>query len=89
MGNRSGAIYTVAMSQEDGCIVMIENGRHVVGSLTREQTIGFAQGCLEWKPVEPGPPLEVVKAVHKVVRKSAGNVIDLRPSNQAETLPDG
>lgn len=60
------ADYTVAMSQDDGCLVMIENNRHVAGSMTREQTLAFAQGCIDWKPGEL--PSEVEKAVGKTVR---------------------
>lgn len=42
----------LAMSDEDGCIVIIRNGE-VVGSVGREQTIKFAQDCLAWEPKLP------------------------------------
>lgn len=64
--SRSGATYAVAMSQEDGCLVMVENDRHVVGSMTREQTIAFAQGCLDWTAYQP--PTVAETAVAKTVR---------------------
>lgn len=42
----------LAMSDEDGCIVIIRNGE-VVGSVDRVQTIKFAQDCLAWEPKLP------------------------------------
>ena len=43
--------FTVAMSAEDGCLVMIRNGQEVVGSMDRAQSTRFAKGFLEWTPV--------------------------------------
>jgi hypothetical protein len=44
-------IYSVAMSKDTGCIVMIRaRGRQieVMGSMTREDTVNFVKGILEW-----------------------------------------
>jgi hypothetical protein len=41
--------YSVAMADSDGCIVMLLNS-HVVGSMSREDSIGFANGLLLWIP---------------------------------------
>lgn len=40
--------YAVAMSQQDGCLVMLLN-THVVGSMTRIQSELFAKALLDWK----------------------------------------
>ncbi len=43
--------YSVAMSKDTGCIVMVRtNGRNVtvMGSLTREDSLNFVKGILEW-----------------------------------------
>lgn len=43
--------YSVAMSKETGCIVMIRtNGQKVtvIGSLTREESLDFVKGIFEW-----------------------------------------
>lgn len=43
--------YTVAMSQETGAIVMIKtNGKKVtvIGSLSREDSLGFVKSIMEW-----------------------------------------
>ena len=45
--------YSVAMSQEDGCIVMVKtNGKQVtiMGSLTRDMSLKFADSVLQWMP---------------------------------------
>ncbi len=45
--------YSVAMSEETGCIVMVKTvGREVtvIGSLTHEASIKFADGVLKWIP---------------------------------------
>jgi hypothetical protein len=45
--------YSVAMSTETGCIVMTRtNGQRVtiIGSLTRESSMKFADELLEWVP---------------------------------------
>lgn len=44
----------IAMSDEDGCIVIIRNGE-VVGSVDREQTIKFCQDALAWEPRDEIP----------------------------------
>jgi hypothetical protein len=46
--------YIIAMSEEDGCLVMLKNDV-VVGSMTREQTIRFAQDTLAWEVPIPKP----------------------------------
>jgi hypothetical protein len=43
--------YSVAMSKEDGCIVMLRTrGKQieVMGSMTREQSTLFVKSILEW-----------------------------------------
>ncbi len=51
------ACYSVAMSTETGCIVMVRDSgkeRTVVGSLTREDSVKFANELLQWEPdVQP------------------------------------
>ena len=61
--------YSVAMSLETGCIVMVRttnDKQSVMGSLTREDSMKFAQGILDWRqetvldaPKEP-PKLSLV-----------------------------
>jgi hypothetical protein len=54
--------YSVAMSQDTGCIVMVKTtGRkvEVMGSLTHEDSLKFAQGILDWIP-------EAVRGIHDV-----------------------
>jgi hypothetical protein len=44
--------FSVAMSQETGCIVMVRTlGAQaiVIGSLTKEQSDAFARGVLDWR----------------------------------------
>jgi hypothetical protein len=44
-------LYSVAMSKDTGCIVMVKtNGKSVtvMGSLTREQSLDFVKGIFEW-----------------------------------------
>lgn len=44
--------FSVALSIETGCIVMVRtNGQQVtvVGSLTREQSLGLADSIVDWK----------------------------------------
>jgi hypothetical protein len=55
--------FSVAMSKEDGCIVMIRSrGKviEVVGSVPRAQSIDFAYGLLDWGK----PAAEAEKAVY-------------------------
>lgn len=45
--------YSVAMSVETGCIVMVKKGprgAEVIGSLSREDSLRFCQGLIEWIP---------------------------------------
>jgi hypothetical protein len=51
-----------AMSQQDGCIVIIMNNSKVIGSLTRTQTLDLAHGCIAWRPTAPLPPAELQSA---------------------------
>jgi hypothetical protein len=51
--------FSIAMSQEDGCLVIVRNQETVVGSLTRAQTLMLAQGCIDFVPPivrEKAPP---------------------------------
>ena len=60
------AEYSVAMSLETGCIVMVRNLNKqvkVMGSLTRDDSLKFARGIIDWvpdaldaKPAEPERP---------------------------------
>ena len=46
-GKRVELVFAIAMSNETGCLVMLRDGE-VVGSLDREQSIGLADGVLDW-----------------------------------------
>ena len=54
--------HSVAMSLDTGCIVMLKttNGKpQVMGSLTREDSLKFARGIIDWIPAAvqaPEPP---------------------------------
>ena len=59
--------YSVAMSQDTGCIVMVKtNGKDVtvMGSLTRDMSLKFADSIQQWMPEalkrEPEPAVETV-----------------------------
>jgi hypothetical protein len=62
------AAFSVAMSLETGCIVMVRargDKQEIMGSLTREDSLKFAQGLLDWIPEaaqapEPRPKLTLV-----------------------------
>lgn len=63
--------FSVAMSLETGCVVMVRSLRskqEVCGSLTRADSIKFAQGILEWVPeaVQPDPPPPEPPKLHLV-----------------------
>ena len=54
-------VYSIAMSKEDGCLVMVRTrGKQVeiVGSVTREQSEVIAEGVLDWN----ASPLEQIIA---------------------------
>lgn len=43
--------FSVAMSQETGCIVMVRTNGHqvtVIGSVTRDDSLKFAQSMIDW-----------------------------------------
>jgi hypothetical protein len=51
MSDRKKVQYSIAMSKDTGCIVMVRTrGKQVevMGSMTREQSMDFVQGILEW-----------------------------------------
>jgi hypothetical protein len=53
--------YSVAMSKDTGCVVMVRtNGAKatVIGALTREDSLNFADGLIDWEP-EVIAPAEV------------------------------
>jgi tartrate dehydratase alpha subunit/fumarate hydratase class I-like protein len=55
--------FSVAMSQDTGCIVMVRtNGQKatIIGSLTKGDSDAFARGVLEWTP--PAARVEPEKA---------------------------
>jgi hypothetical protein len=46
------SVFSVAMSQETGCIVMVRTNGHqvtVIGSLKREESLGFADSVIDWE----------------------------------------
>lgn len=45
-----GETFTVGVDDVTGRAVMIRNNREVIGGLTREQSITFAQDIIEWTP---------------------------------------
>lgn len=50
------SIFSVAMSQDTGCIVMVRtNGKQVtvIGSLTRNDSLAFADSVEDWEPPVP------------------------------------
>lgn len=50
--------YSIAMSKDTGCIVMVRtNGTKatVIGSLTREDSLRFADGLIDWVPEAAQP----------------------------------
>ncbi len=59
---------SVAMSQETGCVVIVRDGNRVVGSLTREQSVAFAEAIIHFVPpimADPAKPrLTLVKDGH-------------------------
>lgn len=59
--------YSVAMSRDTGCVVMVRtNGTKatVIGSLTREDSLAFADGVIDWESDEPSPN-DVLEAAAK------------------------
>jgi hypothetical protein len=64
----SGLDLSVAMSHETGCLVMVRDGNRIVGSLTREQSVAFAESIIHFVPpimAEPAKPrLTLVKDGH-------------------------
>ena len=51
MSNRKKVTYSIAMSREDGAIVMVRTrGQQVevMGSMTREQSLDLVKGIMEW-----------------------------------------
>lgn len=51
MTRKSQISYSVAMSKDTGCIVMVRtNGKSVsvMGSLTREQSLAFVRDIMDW-----------------------------------------
>jgi len=50
---------SIAMSQQDGCIVIIggiNDDTKVLGSLDRDATIAFCDACLRWMPCDLNIP---------------------------------
>ena len=51
MASNKKVTYSIAMSKEDGCIVMVRTrGKQVevMGSMTREQSLDFVKGIMAW-----------------------------------------
>ena len=51
MASNKKVTYSIAMSKETGCIVMVRTrGKQVevMGSMTREQSLDFVKGIMEW-----------------------------------------
>jgi hypothetical protein len=60
------SVFSVAMSQDTGCIVMVRtNGKQatVIGSLSREQSVAFADSVVDWVWQAPEPPAEEQQSV--------------------------
>lgn len=58
--------FSVAMSQDTGCIVMVRsNGAKVtvIGSLTRDDSLKFADSVIDWEAPEPVGDADVLAAV--------------------------
>ena len=61
------ASYSVAMSTETGCIVMVRDSgkeRTICGSLTRQDSIKFAIELMEWGQTPDEPQAPQVDAVN-------------------------
>ena len=63
--------FSVAMSLETGCVVMVRSLRskqEVCGSLSREDSMKFALGILDWAPenVQAEPPKPESPKLHLV-----------------------
>jgi hypothetical protein len=43
--------FSVAMSEETGCIVVVMDAKVAIGSLTREQSVDFCHLVDRWKPI--------------------------------------
>lgn len=54
--------FSVAMSKETGCVVVIKNGAEIVGSMTREQSMLLGDVLLKFVPpaIRRKATLEVV-----------------------------
>jgi hypothetical protein len=51
MSNRKKVSYSIAMSKDDGAIVMVRTRGNIVevmGSMTREQSLDLVKGIMEW-----------------------------------------
>ena len=56
MRKQPASAFSVAMSADTGCIVMVRtNGKKatVIGSLTREQSLKFSRDLIDWSPPKP------------------------------------
>jgi hypothetical protein len=54
--------YTVATDDVTGRVVIVTNGQKVIGALTREASVAFAQDIIDWippmmRPVEKDPAI--------------------------------
>lgn len=62
--------YSLAMSKETGCIVIVRtNGKDisVIGSLTREESLDFVKGIMEWSAEviqEDAPRIVIAQSQH-------------------------
>lgn len=43
-------LYSMGMSEEDGCIIFVKNGNQILCSLQREDSVRFAEKLLAWLP---------------------------------------
>lgn len=61
--------FSVAMSQETGCIVMVRtlgDRATIIGSLTREDSLAFADSVIDWELDVPAP-LDAMEAGAKSI----------------------
>lgn len=59
-----GESFTVGVDDNSGRAVIIRNNREVIGNLSREESIKFAQDIIEWIPAFMRAPKDITEAVN-------------------------
>ena len=62
------SVFSVAMSQDTGCIVMVRTNGHqvtVIGSLTRDESLKFADSVIDWESAVPEASPEEQQSVRQ------------------------